>query len=165
MAADEIVHLYHPVQGHLEANGPVGGFGEQALDFIGREREGVPEAAAAGGIVHEGLAFGFGLGAARIQVLGAVKRVVGPAGGHQLLCILPVDGPSLALAVRGMRMALRGHFHHLSVLIHAFVGDDAAPVQGLDDILLCTGYEAVGVGILDADNEITALLLGIQVVI
>ena len=58
-----------------------------------------------------------------------------------------------------------GNLHDLSVGIDAFVGDDAAPVQCLDDILLRPRDEPVGVGILDPEDEIAAVLLGIQVVI
>ena len=87
------------------------------------------------------------------------------AGGHQLLGILPVDRLALALAVRGMGMPLRRGLDDLSVRIDAFVRDDPAPVQGLDDVLLRTRHEPVGVGIFDPDDEISPVLLGIEVVI
>ena len=49
--------------------------------------------------------------------------------------------------------------------VDAFVGDDPAPSQRFDDVLLRTRDEPVGIGIFDADDEITAFLLGVQVVI
>ena len=165
VAADEVVHLDDAVFRHLEANGPVRGLFQQALDFGLGQSEGIAQFLAGGGVVHEGVALGLGGGAALIEVVCAVKGVIGPAGGHQLLGILPIDGAALALAVRRVRMLLTGYFHHLAVLVYAFVGNDPAPAQGFDDVGFGPRHKTVGVGVLDADDEISAFLLGIQVVI
>ena len=58
-----------------------------------------------------------------------------------------------------------GGFYHLAVLIHALVRDNSAPVKCFNDILFRPGHKAVGVRILNADDEITALLLGIKVIV
>ena len=163
--ADKVVHLHDAVQGHLEADGPVRGGFQQAFHFLLRQGEGVAQAAPGGGIVHEGVFRGFGFGTTGIQFLGAVEGIIGPAGHHQLFCILPINGPALALPIRGVRMLFGSGFHHFSVLVHTLVRDDAAPVQGFDDVLFGAGHETMGVRVLDADNEITAFLLGIQIII
>ena len=164
VAADEVVHLDNAVKGHLEADGPVRGGFQKALNFGFREAQGIAEAAAGGGVVHEGLTFGFGLRPACGKFIGAVKRVIGPALLYELLCVLAVEGLALALAVRGMGMFCRCFLNYLSVF-HSFVGDDPAPVKGLYDVLLRSRHKAVGVGVLYTDNEISALLLGIEIVI
>ena len=165
VAADEVVHLHHPVLGHLEADGPARRFRQQVLDLARGKGEGVAQGHARHGIVGEGLAFRLGGLAAGVQFLGRIERVVGPPGLDQLVGEVPVQGTPLALAVGRVRM-LRGRgLHDLAVGIHALVGDDAAPAQRFDDVLLRARDEPVGVGILDPEDEITSVLLGIQVVI
>ena len=156
VAADEVVHLHHPVLGHLEADGPVGRLRQQVLHLARGKGEGITQRHARHGIVRKGLAFGLGGLAASVQFLGRVERVVGPAGLYELVGEIPVDGTPLALAVGRVRM-LRGRgFHDLAVGIHAFVGDDAAPAQRFDDVLLRTRDEPVGVGIFDPEDEISS---------
>ena len=55
--------------------------------------------------------------------------------------------------------------YYLSVPVNSFVGDDAAPLERFDDVLLGSGYETVRVGVLDAYDEVATSLLGIEVVI
>ena len=62
-------------------------------------------------------------------------------------------------------MTLGSGLDNLSVLVHTFVRNDSAPVQGLDDIFLGSMHEPMGVSVLDPDDEITSALLGIEVVI
>ena len=64
-----------------------------------------------------------------------------------------------------MRMLGRCFLHHLATLVHTLVRNDSAPVQGFDDVLLRTGNETVGVRVFDTDNEVSTLLLGIEVII
>ena len=165
MSADQVVHGHHPVLRHLEAHGPVAGLGEQPCHLVGRQGEGVAQALAGLVVVDEGLALAFGLGAPCVQLLGGVEGVVGPARLNQLLCVLAVDAAPLALAIWCMRMALARSLYHLSVLVHALVGDDPAPVQGLDNVLFRSRHEAVGVSVLDADDEVTSVLLGVKVIV
>ena len=165
MSADQVVHGHHPVLRHLEAHGPVAGLGEQPCHLVGRQGEGVAQALAGLVVVDEGLALAFGLGAPCVQLLGGVEGVVGPARLNQLLGVLAVDAAPLALAIWCVRMALARRFYHLAVLIHSLVGDDAAPVQGFDNVLFRSRHEAMGVGILDTDDEVTSVLLGIKVIV
>ena len=165
VAADKVVHLHNAVQGHFEADGPVRGGFQEAFYLLLRQRERVTQASPAGGVVHERFLGGLCSGAAGVQFLCRVKGVIGPAGSDELLCILPINGPALALAVRSVRMLGGGGFYHLAVLIYTLVRDNAAPVKCFNDILFRPGHKAVGIRILNADDEITALLLGIKVIV
>ena len=165
MTANEVVHLDHAVHGHLEADGPVRGAFQKPFHFLLRKSEGVAQARAGSGVVHERLSGGLGGSALLSKFIGRIKRVIGPAGSHQLFRVLAVDGTALALAVRGMRMLGRCLLHHFAIPVHTLVRDDAAPVQGLDDVLLCAGHKAVGVRVFDTDDEVSSLLLGIEVII
>ena len=165
VAADEVVHLHDAVLRHLEADGPVRGFRQQVLHLARGKGEGVAEGHARHRVVGEGLTLGLGGLAAGVQFLRRIERVVGPSGFHELVGVLPVDGTPLALAVGRMGMLRRGVLHHLAVGIHTLVGDDAAPTQGFDDVFLRARDEPVGVGIFDPEDEISSVLLGIQVVV
>ena len=165
VAADQVFHFHDTAQRHLEADGPVGGGFQKPLHFFRAQAERIAETAPRGGIVHERLFGSLGGGAAAVQLFGRIKGVVRPSGSHQLLCILAVDGAPLALPVRSVRMTGRCRFHHLSVLVHALVGDDAAPAQGFYDILLRSGDKTVGIRIFDAEDEVSSFLFGIEVII
>ena len=165
VAADEVFHLHDAVVGHLEADGPVRGGFQQALHLLLREGEGVAKFLPGGGVVHKGLSGGLGGGAALVKLFGAVESVIGPAVCHKLLGILPIDGPSLALAVGSVGVFLIGHLHYFAVFVHALVGNDSAPAEGFDDILFRSRHKTVGVCILYPDDEISSFLLGVQVVI
>ena len=165
MAANHVVHLDDAVGGHLEAYGPVRRLFQQAGAFPGRQGQGVTQFFAGGVVVDEGLSLRFHFSAQGGEFLGAVKGVVGVPVAYQLLGILPVDGFALALPVRGVGMTPGRDAHDLTVLIHAFVGPDAAPGERLDDIGFGARNETVGVGIFDAEDEIAAALFGEQVIV
>ena len=164
VATDEIVHCHDSAGGNFEADGPVRG-GFQEVFYLGlRKGQRIAQAATGGGVVHEGLALGFRIGTTGVELIGTVKRIICPAVPDKLLRVFAVDGPALTLAVRGVGVFGRCLFHNLAVF-HTLVRDDAAPVQRLQDILLRSRDKTVGVGILYADDEISALLLGIQIVV
>ena len=48
---------------------------------------------------------------------------------------------------------------------HALVELDAEPAERLDDVLFGTRYEAVGVGVLDAEDEVAAVLTCEEIVV
>ena len=64
-----------------------------------------------------------------------------------------------------MWMALRCCLDYIPLSINSFVRNDAAPVECLDDIFLCSRNESLRVGILNTDDEITSALLCEEVVI
>ena len=165
VAANEVVHFYHAVYGHFEADGPVGGAIKEPLDFLFRQRKGIAQTAAGGGVVHEGFLAGFGLLAPGIQLFGRVKGIVCPAALYQLLCILPINGATLALPIRRMGMSFTRLLHHFPVLVHAFVRNNTAPRKCLNDILFRSRHKAMGVRVLDTDDEVSTFLLGIEVVV
>ena len=161
MSADQVVHLHDPPLGHLEPDGPMVGLLQQALDLPGGKGEGVPHLQARRRVVDKGLPGRFGFLSAGVQLLGRVEGVVGPSGLHQLVGVLPVDRPPLALAVGGVGMLRRRGLHDMPFGVHALIGNDAAPVEGLDDVLLRPRDEPVGVGIFDPENEVSAFLFGV----
>ncbi|MNZ87264.1 hypothetical protein D3C78_1061150 [compost metagenome] len=105
-------------------------------------------------IVARGFATGHLLGAHLLQLFGGAEAVERMAGIDQLLGVLGVDLAALALPVRAVRAA------H----IRAFVPFDAKPAQGVEDLLLRLAGRAQLVGVLDAQDELTAMLLGEAVV-
>ena len=165
VSSDEVIHLHYAVYRHLEAYGPVIPGLQQSPDFLFRKAEGVLQGSPGGVVVDEGLACGLSLGAGLLQLLGCVEGIVGVARSHQLLGILAVYVPALALPVRSVRVLFGRGLHHLSVFVHALVRNDAAPLQGLDDIFLRSRDEAVGVGVFDAYDEVSTSLLCEEVVV
>ena len=70
------------------------------------------------------------------------------AAGKQLFGVLAVDRGSLALAIRPVRAADVG----------PFVPIEAAPAQRFEDRPLALGGAARSIGILDAQDELAAVL-------
>ena len=89
------------------------------------------------------------------QFVGRIESIIGPAVFHQLLGILTVLRLALALAVRTIAAAVRG----------TFIGLQPAPAQALHNIFFRAGHKTRLVGILDAQDEITAVVAGKQVVV
>jgi hypothetical protein len=103
------------------------------------------------GVVLEILDFGT-LG---FQLLGGVEGNVSLVGIQQLLNIFIIDVAALTLTV-GTFVTSKGY---------TLVELDAQPLERLDDIFLGTGYETIGVGVLDTEHQIAAVLLGKQIII
>ena len=64
-----------------------------------------------------------------------------------------------------MGVPLRWNFDHFSILIDSFVGNDAAPAESFNYVLLGPWNETVGVCILDSDNEVPTPLLCVEVIV
>ena len=90
-----------------------------------------------------------------VELLRSVEGDVCLAGIQQLVYVLLVDVAALALAVRTI----------VSAEAHSLVELDAEPLERLDDVFFSTGYETIGVGILDTEHEIAAVLLGEEIVV
>ena len=165
VAADQVVHGHGPVLRNLEADGPVAGLGQAAGHLVGGEGQRVAERAPRLPVVGEGLLLRFRFGAQGGEAFGAVEGIIGIAFLDKLFRVFAVDAAALRLAVRRVGMPLRRDFHHLAVLIHALVGEDAAPAEALDDVFFRARHETLGVGVLDAEDEIAAGLFGVQIII
>ena len=165
MAADQVVHFHDRVLGHLEAYGPAGGLLQEPSHLICGESQGVAHAVPGDLVVDEGLLGGLGLRAGGLKLLWRVEGVVGVAVLDQSLGVLTVDRLPLALAVGGVGMPGRGSLDDLPVSVHSLVREYPAPPQGLDDVLLGPGDEPVRVRVLDPEDEIPAVPLGVQIVI
>ena len=89
------------------------------------------------------------------QLLGSVEGDISLAGIQQLLDIFLIDFPALTLTIRAI----------VAAEADTLVKLDAEPLERLDDIILCAGHKAGGVGILDTEHEVAAVLTGKQIVV
>ncbi|MCY1426439.1 hypothetical protein D9M71_422600 [compost metagenome] len=89
-------------------------------------------------------------GAHRIQALRGAEAGEGVALLDQFVGVLLIDGAALALPIRAMRAAD----------VRAFVPFDAEPAQGVEDLLFGLAGGAQLVGVLDAQDELAAVLAG-----
>ena len=165
VAADHIVHLHHGVLRHLEADCPVSGVLQQVLHVLRRQAQGVAHTRARDAVIGECLAVHLLLRPCGLQFLRSVECVVGGAFGNQLFGIFAIYAFALGLPVRRVRIPLIRGLHYLSGSVNALVGVDAAPAERLYDVLLRTRHEAVGVSILYTEDEVSSVLLGVQIVI
>lgn len=92
---------------------------------------------------------------ALFKFLRSVESDVCLAVVEELLHIVAVDVAALALLIGAV----------IAAFAHAFIDADAEPAERLVDIFLGSGHEAVGVGVLDAENHVAAVLAGEEVVI
>ena len=106
-------------------------------------------------IVDKGLPACFIVFALRIQFFCCIKGIVSLTLVQKQLGILGIYCLAFALAIRAF----------VAAESHPFVKVDAEPAEGLDDVFLCTGHKAIGVGVFDAENEFAAVLAGKEVVI
>ena len=90
-----------------------------------------------------------------LQLGGRVERDVGVSRFQKLGDMFLVNVAPLALAIGPV----------FAPEADALVEPDAQPREGLDDVGLRAGHESLRVGILDPQNEITAMLFSEQVVI
>jgi hypothetical protein len=107
------------------------------------------------GAVVAGRLLGGDLGPAHGLELGfGLEGAIGGAVGEEFLDVFAVDFGALGLAI-GAEGATD---------IGAFVPMEADPLEGVEDHLLAGGDEAGAVGVLDAENELAAALLGEDVI-
>ena len=150
VAADDVVNVDLLAGLNLEAHGIDGALLDEAFYLVGGHRERVAHLHAGGGVVLEvGHLF-----ALRVEFLGGIECDVGLAGVEELLHILLVDIAALALAV-GTLVATEAD---------ALIELDAEPLEGLDDVLLGSGHKALGVGILNTKDELSAVLTGKEII-
>ncbi|EJW91904.1 hypothetical protein EVA_19992 [gut metagenome] len=103
------------------------------------------------GIVLEVL-YGFALG---VEFFGGIEGNVSLACIKQLLDVLAIDVTAFTLTVRTV----------FTSEADPFVKLDAEPLERLNDIIFSTRYETVGVGVLNAEHHVTAVLTGKEVVV
>ena len=100
----------------------------------------------------------------RLQLLRGVKSDIRMTGIQQLLHVLMVDLAPLGLTVRTM---LSYGFNLLGTFLQTqtFVNADTQPVEGFEDILLCTRHKTRRIGILDTQEHVAAVLTGKQIIV
>ena len=143
---------------HPDADGIGGAGGEQALGLIGREVERVAHFAAQVKVVLRGGILGrLIFHPHRVEFPGCIESIVGVALVDQLAGVFFIDakGFPFALAVGAVGAALVG----------ALIGFEAAPGEGIEDILFGAGYVAGLVGVFDPEDEVAAVAAGKEVVV
>src|SRR5580658_3719499 len=85
------------------------------------------------------------------ELFGGFEGAVGGAVGEEELDVLAIDFGALGLAVGAAEVG-------------AFVPGEAEPAEGVEDLLLGGGDEAGAVGVLDAEDEFSVALAGVEVV-
>src|SRR5258708_99712 len=91
------------------------------------------------------------------QFFGGIEGIVGVTIFDQLLRVFGIYAESLAFA-----LAIGAVF---SFFVRAFIGVEAAPFQGVDDIFFGAGDITALVGIFDTKDEVTAMAAGKKVVV
>ena len=143
------------VFGHHETYDPrFAGFHSPAHLF-GRQRERRGQPAPCLVVVGERLSPRFGLGSDRGELLLRVERVVGVARFDELTRVFQVDLAALALPIRGMRSSFGDS------LVDAY----PAPGERVENVFLRSRHEPLRVGVFDAEDEVSAVLAGEQVVV
>ena len=105
-------------------------------------------------VVARGLAARHLFGAHLVQLFSGAEARERVAHVDQLLAILLIDIATLALPVRAVRAAN----------VRAFAPVDPQPAQGVEDLLFGLAGRTQLVGVFDAQDELTAMLLGKAVV-
>lgn len=147
IAAQHVRHHADPFARHLHADHVRLASVQAALHFFGAHQQRTA-------IVTRGFAASLLLGTHLLQLFGSAEAVESVAGVYQFLGVFGVDFATLALPVRAVRAAD----------IRAFVPFDAKPAQGVEDLLLRLTRGAQLIGVFDAQDELTAVLLGKAVV-
>ncbi|MNF43332.1 hypothetical protein D3C84_244100 [compost metagenome] len=101
-------------------------------------------------VVTRGFTASHLLGAHLVQLFGGAEAREGMTELHKLLAILLINIAALALTVRTVRAAD----------VRAFAPVDPQPAQGVEDLLFGLAGRTQLVGILDAQDELTAVLAG-----
>ena len=151
LTANQVVDQYLLSGFNLETDDVLMAGSHQLLHFLLWKGQRVTHLTTGVGVVLEILDFGT-LG---FQLLGGVEGDVSLVGIQQLLNIFLIDVAALTLTV-GTFVTSEGY---------TLVELDAQPLERLDDIFLGTGYETIGVGVLDTEHQIAAVLLGKQIII
>ena len=151
LTANHVVDEHLLVGLHLEAHHPGVGLPHQPLHLLLGKGQRVAHLRACAAVVLEILH----LIPLRLQFLGGVKGHVCLAVGKKLVNVLFVNVAALALAV-GAVVAAEG-----DTLVKLY----SQPVESLDDIRLGTGHEAGGVGVLNTEHKVAAVLAGKEVIV
>ena len=151
LAADEVVDQDFLVRLYTEAHDILMSPGNEAVHLLLRQRQRVAHLLAGMAVVLEVLH----LSTLLLQLLRGVEGDVCLAVVQQLLDILLIDVAALALTVGTFVATERDTLVEL----------DTQPLETLDDILLGTGDEARGVGVLNAEHQVAAVLAGKQIII
>ena len=151
VAANDVVDVYILPRLDEEADDVGVTLGDEAVGLFLAECQRVAHLSARRGVVLEVLHL-LALGG---QFLGRIEGDVGASGIEKLFDIFLIDLLALVLAVRAV----------VAAEADALVELDAEPAERLQDIFLGSGHEACRVGVLDAEDELAAVLAGEEIVV
>ena len=147
VATEHVRHHADAFRRHLHADHVGLASGQAGGDFFFGEQQRTA-------VVAWGFSAGHLLGAHLVQFVAGAEAREGMAQVDQLLAVLLVDITALALAIRAVRAAD----------IRTFAPVDAQPAQGIEDLLFGLSGRTQLIGVLDPQDELTAMLLGKAVV-
>ena len=151
LTTDEVVDQYLASRLNLETDNILLTIGNQLVNLLLGQGQRVTHLPTGMGVVLEIL----DLSTLGLQFLGRVESDVGLIGIQQLLHIFLINVATLTLAIRTF----------VATEADTLVELDAQPFERLNDILLGTRHKTVGVGVLNTEHQIAAMLLGKQVII
>ena len=151
IATDEVVDMHGLTRFDLETHHILLSLVDELSGGLLAQGERVAHQHARMGIVLEILDFRT-LG---LQLLGGVEGIIGLARIQQLLHIFLIYMTPFALAIRP-ELAAEGH-----TLVELY----AQPFEGFDDIFLGSRHETGRVGILDSENQLSAMLTGKEIIV
>ena len=151
LATNQVVDQYLLACLNLKAYHILLTIGNQLIHFLLRQCQRIAHLVASVAVVLEILDF-LTLG---LQLFRGIESNVSLVGIEQLLHIFLIDIATLALTVRTLIATKRDTLIKL----------DTQPLKRLNDILLCTRHETIGVSILNAEYQIAAMLLGKQIIV
>ena len=151
LTTDQVVNQHFLTSLNLEADHILLAISYQLVNLLFRECQRVTHLTARVAIVLEIL----NLSTLDLQLLWCIEGNVCLIGIQQLLHIFLIDIATLALTI-GAFVASKAD---------TLVKLDTEPFERLDDILLCTRHETVGISILDTENQVATMLLGKQIII
>ncbi len=150
LAANHIVDQHLAAGLNLEAHHILAAILYLCVHLLGAHGQRVTHLTARMGIVLEIL----NLSTLGLQLLGSIEGDVSLASIEQLVDIFLIDVTTLTLTVRSLGTAEA----------HTLVEFEAEPAERLDDILLGSGHEAVGVGVLNTKHKVAPMLAGEEIV-
>ena len=155
-AADFVLHQHITGGfGHLETHRVRVAIGFELRHFFRSQGEGVAHAHAGGGVVLPHFSFRFSFRTLGGHVLRCIEGLVSGPAFEQALNFFLIEGAPIGLLVGP----------ELPAGFDAFVRGNAAPIQRFTDVVFGSFDKTRLVGVLDAEDEGAAVLLGKEVIV
>ena len=84
-----------------------------------------------------------------------IKRIIGKASVEKLINIFLINVASFTLTIRAV----------FTSETNSFIKLDSQPSECFDNIILCTRYKAMRIGIFNAENHVSSVLFSEKIII